>query len=400
EYDFDGIDLCLLNSDATLSVFSALGDPLVGSVGGTGQTVSVTASSGGVLPDGLFQLPQICLNDSEAPETDIEIKWLKDGEVICRDTITVFCKPPCGYLKEASIECDGPFYVWSGDIVNTSMFSIGEAHISFDPADGLSAYDTTIVFTTPLNMGDSESVQILIGAPAMPLDSICFTVTIHELYDDDEHLNCCQFEACIQLPDCRLVDGCFCEDLEAEVDLGFTVTVDPSDNLTYTFSAEGMFQDCDEIFWFVRRVNPNTPWDFGGDLSTVNYTFTSGGAYQVVLYVRRTDENGQRCEAAFGIDLNVAGPAATTLESRVKVYPNPANSDVFVKAPDAKAENGHARLQLYNASGQLARAYSVDLSQQAFGQPLKIDVRGLPPGIYILRGEAEDGAWTTRFIVE
>ncbi|MEM9528564.1 MAG: hypothetical protein AAGA31_18265, partial [Bacteroidota bacterium] len=294
EYDFDGIDLCLLNSDATLSVFSSLGDPLVGSVGGGGQTVSVTASSGGVLPDGLFQLPQICLNDSEAPETDIEIKWLKDGKVVCRDTITVFCKPPCGYLKEASIECDGPFYIWSGEIVSTSMFAMGEAHITFDPADGLSAYDTTIVFTTPLNMGDSEFVQILIGDPAMPLDSVCFTVTLHELHDDEEeHLNCCQFEACIQLPDCRLVDDCLCEDLKDEVALGATLTVDPDNSLSYTFTANGLFQECDDIFWFVQRLNPTGPSVGVGTGPSISYTFPGGGSYRIGLFVRRTDDNGE-----------------------------------------------------------------------------------------------------------
>ena len=204
-FDFDAIDLCLIGGgDASLAVYNALGNELTGNA--TANGVSISDQSNGILPSGAFRLPTVCLDGGEQPTYQIEIKWMNEKEVICRDTITVFCEPDCGYLTDVSVDCEDGAFVYTGTITNTSDVVMSEAYVQFADNLGLSAYNTTITFGSPLAPGASTTVQFSVGGPAGPGDLIKFTVVLHELDAGEDHTNCCAFEHCVELPDCQIID--------------------------------------------------------------------------------------------------------------------------------------------------------------------------------------------------
>ncbi|MBC6992602.1 PKD domain-containing protein [Neolewinella lacunae] len=403
DFDFDGIDLCVLGGSGTLSVFTSLGDPLTAVTNAGGSSVSVTATGGGALPNGLIRLPRICLDDPSQPVTLVEIKWLQGDGVVCRDTIRLECDPPCGYLKVDTIVCKEEFYVWAGNIVNTSAFPMGEAHITFPAAQGLSAWDTTIVLTGGLAPGGSFPINLFIGAPAGPLDSICFTVTLHQLGEDDEqHLNCCQFKVCIQLPDCQ-IEKCSCdndEELASLVNQGFGINFTGPAPLSYTFEPVADFTGCDSFTWEVRRLNPTGPWITVGSNVNQAYTFPSAGSYRVRMTVVRTDENGKVCTGNFirGINVLPVGTGGDTTTD-IGVFPNPASGEVFV-ITGTLDRNSPVTLQLYDVNAKLVRNYPLLADEATENNPVRLDLRGLPSGVYILRGSNATGPWTRRFVVQ
>ena len=148
-------------------------------------------------------MPQICIQTNSAPSQFLEIKWMKGDSVECRDTIELGCEPPCGYIPEEAIVCDPATgaWVWSGAIKNTSPYTMGEAHIIFTSPPGMQIYNTVISLGT-LVPGGTQTFTVSLGAPAQPGDSVCFIVALHALDDDAGHTQCCNFNDCIELPDC------------------------------------------------------------------------------------------------------------------------------------------------------------------------------------------------------
>ncbi len=411
-YTFDGIDLCLIGSDGALTVYSAIGDPLTGVVNAGGQSVSVFDPTGNVLPNGNIRLPRICIEDAEQPLHQIEVKWISNGGVVCRDTFEVFCTPPCGYLKEESIKCDEGFYVWSGEIVNTSSFTMGEAHIEFADSLGLAAYDTTIVFGTPLAPGQSQPIMLLIGSPAGPGDKITFTVTFHELGPDDYHLNCCQFEVCIQLPDCQ-IEKCDCENPEQfqqDVNLAFdSIGLPLVDPLAYRFDPRADFTSCDSIVWSVRRRSPNGPWQQLGSNQVQDYTFPTPGRYQIWMRVYRFADNGELCfvRNAF-ITYNIGssftgggiqGPDVGEFTYEVVVFPNPVEDGLQVIVPANINRSSKLMISVHDVQGRRTHDFSWDNLAPGGQRKVTLNVGDLPAGVYLLRGtDGVSADWTRRFV--
>jgi hypothetical protein len=411
-YSFDAIDLCLIGGDGTLGVYSSIGDPLVGTVGVGGQTVSIFSPDGSTLPNGVFGLPTICLEGSQNLINLIEIKWISDGGVVCRDTIEVKCTPPCGYLEELEVFCEGDVYVWTGTITNTSPFVMSEAYIDFEDSLGLDAYNTNIVFGTPLTTGASQNITIIIGSPAGPLDKISFTVTLHETGSDDHHLNCCQFDVCIELPDCR-IEVCTCEnedEFQADVNMGFdTIGLPAIGPLTYRFDPRAEFTGCDSIVWSVRPRNPNGPWLEIGSNQVQDYTFPSQGRYQIWMRVYRFDDDGKLCTPRnafrtinFGtgtVGGGVIGSVVTDITYDVEVFPNPADDEIQVVLPSSLNNGTEVNIDLYDFRGRMTKTFSWDNTSPGEQQTFQITVSDLPSGVYVLRGTGADGQrWNRRFV--
>ncbi|SEP95476.1 PKD domain-containing protein [Neolewinella agarilytica] len=397
--DFDAIDLCIIDGDGTLSVFGNLGDPIVGSVNTGGTTATFVPAGGGLLPDGFFQLPRICIDDNTVRDHTIEIKWMKDGEVICRDTVMAECDPPCGYLTEDTIVCEGDQYVWSGLITNTSDHPMSQAYISFDdPA--LAAYNTTIVFGSVLNTGDSESININIGAPASPGEEICFTVTLHELNDEDDHLNCCHFEVCITMPDCEISQPCSCDDddFEALVAQGFSVNLVGPSAFDYELLPKADFRECDVFRWRVRRVNPSTGWQVVGTQENQLYTFPGNFDYRIQMIVTRTADNGEVCQSFRyrSLDLREAVSSRPTFE--VFSYPNPTDDELFLEISGQLEGATVTNLQIFTIDGRPLQTFQTKALQTGSLEALRLNVSDLKPGAYLIRGENAGTTWTHRFI--
>jgi PKD repeat protein len=406
-FGINGIGICLIDSDATLNVYSSAIDPLIGVVTSP-TTATITMADGSDLPAGAISLPTICLADSEQPVHQIEIKYLVDGEVVCRDTVEVFCTPPCGFLTEKEIDCKAGFYVWSGQITNTSSFVMSEAYIAFDPASGLSGSNQNIVFGSPLPPGATTSIQIAIGSPAGPGDTICFTVIFHETGPDDFHLNCCAFDVCVVMPDCR-IEACICESdqaLREEISVGIDTMRLPLPGLAYRFSPVYEVSGCDELTWEVRRLNPTTNFLLISTDYVADYTFERTGRYQIRLRVTRTGDDGKVCTATtfrtFVIgngDSVSGGDPPTRVEvtpDDVILFPNPAQREINLSLAGKLLTSGQQIVTLQDLNGRGIRTYSLTATTPGTSQVFQLNVAALPEGIYLLRGT--DG-WAKKVVI-
>jgi hypothetical protein len=295
------------------------------------------------------------------------------------------------------VVCEGDQYLWQGNIVNTSDFTMGEAHIQFPLTSGLSAYDTTIVFGTAVPPGGAAFVGIEIGNPAGPGDTICFTVALHEVNDDNQHLNCCNFEACIIMPDC-LIDKCACEDLRELVQQGIdTIYIGPGPR-DYLLRPAAQLADCDQVEWIMRKLSPNEPWDNLGIGYTQEVSFTDNRLYQVAMIVTRTRPDGEVCPrrrvfAEYDFRNGTGTPGG---DDTLELFPNPAAVEVNLR-DDGQGYQIGGTIELYDTKGKRVRTYPAQPILP--GEVRRIDLKGLAPGLYLLRGKGADGAWAKRFIV-
>lgn len=400
-FDFDGIDLCLIGGgNAGLTVYNALGAPLQGNT--TVNGVSVVTASNGLLPPGNLFLPTICIDGGDDPEYQIEIKWLNDKEVVCRDTVTVFCEPDCGYLTDISIDCEDGAFVYTGTITNTSDAVMSEAHIHFADSLGLSAYNTTIVFGSPLPPGGSTAIQFPIGGPAGPGDSIKFTVILHELGTGDNHINCCEFEHCIELPDCQ-IEACNCDDPKEITDLvlqSFYLIALPDHPRAYRLTPLADFSSCDSIVWYSRQLNPiSTPFAVIGNNFVQDYTFPSSGFFRIGFRLYRTADDGTICTDAITRSFTVPATSVISNEgapmfSGVSMFPNPASVEATVVVPGELIPGSKVNISLYDFQGRKTRSFSWDNFTPGVQQRFQLDLSGLPAGIYLVRGDG----WTEKLI--
>lgn len=405
-FGINNIGICLIDSDATLNVYSSAIDPITGVVTGPG-TAMIAMADGSDLPAGAITLPTICLEDSEQPVHQIEIKYLVDGEVVCRDTVEVFCTPPCGFLTEEVIDCKEGAYIWSGTITNTSAFTMSEAYIAFDPASGLSGANQNIVFGSPLPPGATTSVQIVIPSPAGPGDTICFSVIFHETGPDDFHLNCCEFDVCVVMPDCR-IEECICksnQELREEINVGIDTMRLPQPGLAYRFSPVYEVTGCDALTWEVRRINPTTAFvELSTDL-VLDYTFAEAGRYQVRLTVTRTADNGEVCTATtartfvIGNGASAGTGAPDRLEEElptISVFPNPAHRVLHLSFADSELVAPRQVVELQDVNGRSVRRYPLMVLTPGTEEVFPLDVSSLPAGLYLLRGES---GWVRKVVI-
>lgn len=320
---FDEIGICVLSPQTTITLNNPLGSGWLTS-GYTNTAFSLLPDPiGSGVPTGAFTLPQMCLQTNVPPLQQIEIKWMKDGVVICRDTIEVFCEPPCGYLDEESIICEGNsgFYIYQGILNNNSGQTITEAFIQFNSPAGMGAYNQTINFA-PVAPGNSIPISFVIGPPALPGDTVCFTVTLHQLNDMGIPIQCCYFEHCIVLPDCGQNDECLCDqEFFAQV-AGGILTAQVTGN-TFIFGPfnASYFGACDTFMWTWGDTSPPT---YTTGPSDVTHSYTLPGIYKICMWVTRTLPSGEICEARVCTRVKVIG-----LIDPIDISPNPAAMTVF-----------------------------------------------------------------------
>jgi hypothetical protein len=201
---FDGVGLCMLSAGTTMTINNPFGSGwFTASYSPTVIDLNVGPPLGASLPLGLIQLPQICVQTSVAPSQFLEIKWMAGDSVVCRDTVELGCEPPCGYVRDEVIGCDSSSgsWAWAGAIVNTSAYTIGEAHFIFTTPAGMFPNNTTVSLGS-LVPGGTQAFNLTLGPPALPGDTVCFTVSLHATNDDAAHTQCCNFNDCVVLPDC------------------------------------------------------------------------------------------------------------------------------------------------------------------------------------------------------
>ncbi len=380
---FDGIDLCVLNPSGTITI-----DNPASSVWTTAlysSTVVELDYSGSTpfIPLGSVSLPTICVHSDDVYQL-VEIKWMHGADVICRDTISLFCEPPCGYVTEDSVYCeeDGQWY-FEFSIKNTSMVTMDEAYISFDdPA--LSGYNQTISLGGLAPGSVFGPIFILIGPPANPLDNICITVTLHELNHSSQHIECCQFSHCFILPDCGQNTDCLCDKhFQLEIEQGFSCTI--TTGFIGTFTPLGNLTSCDEVEW---RWDDGSPATNSIGNATVMHTFPAPGEYEVCMVVRRIDINGKECKAKYCKEVKVKQTEVPF------AYPNPTSDQLYIDWPEL--EHPTVEVHVVTLNNELVKRWSQDISNE--NSEKAYDINMLPPGVYILLMKSDNHHWTQRLI--
>jgi len=390
---FDEIALCMLSPATTLTINNPFGSGWT-TAGYTGTEVSFLPDGPGFVPNGVFSLPQICLQTNAPPSQLLEIKWMKDGEVVCRDTVSLFCEPPCGYIVQESVLCDAGTWTYQGQITNTSNQVINEAYISFNSPAGLGIYNVTVPLGV-LNPGaTSAPFNFGLGAPAMPGDTVCFTVTLHNVSSNGTTLECCAFEHCIVLPDCDTQEDCICDETFFEmVDAGFVVTQITSLDYLFSPTAFSYFGDCDVIVWtWGHSISPGTTYGPG----EITHTFPGRGLYHVCMTVYRTLPDGSQCKHMFCKYIKMVRGLPDILMEPITVYPNPNNGSFSLRI-DADW-NSPVHVSIQDNSGRVVDERIQ--SDKPLDNNINFQLTNLSPGLYILRIQFEDQEYSRKFVLQ
>ena len=388
---FDGIALCMLSPNTVMTIDNPFGSGWLTSYAPTLIELSPALSQGGTLPTGAFQLPQICLQTGQAPGQKLEVKWKQDGKTICRDTIELFCEPDCGYLFEEDIQCTASGWTLNALLKNTSSFTMGEANILVTAPAGMGPYGQAVSLGT-LAPGGTFPISLPLGPPALPGDSACFVIALHELGHDGQHTNCCNFTQCFVLPDCPAPAGCLCDSsFVVAVAQGFSCALDTA-ALSGAFAPAGSLTGCDTVSW---SWGDGTAPELTAGNSPAEHAFPGAGPYQVCMNVVRTDIAGNICEQSFCKEVGFTLIPPGRLTPPI-VYENPSDGD-FVVQLDPQL-SGEARFQLFDIHKRLVAKWNFSIKESGHLAP--VDIRGAPKGLYILIIESGRERWAEKVVVQ
>ena len=388
---FDGITVCILSPGVNMTINNPFGSGwFTNSYTPTVIELDVVPPIGTTLPLGVVTLPTICIQTNQAPPQFMEIKWMKDGEVICRDTIELSCEPPCGYISDETITCndDGTGgWNYSGIIHNTSNYTMGEAHVVFTSPAGLG--NQTIILGAGLPPGGTQAFSIVLGAPAMAGDTVCFTVSLHALDDDANHTQCCNFQDCIVLPDCMMGASCFCDNSMMDIFLQVIpyINVQPA-SYRAIFQPRNPICATDKVYWYFTDSNVIEQTS-GND--SVDHTFPGPGSYNVCMYVYRTETSGEQCSTESCVDMEF-----TDLDNTLLVYPNPTSAEFKVKVkPDWI---GPVTLRVFDINSRVITQREIPDPTALDFIPVNLGETG--SGIYLVEIVVDGKRWTRRVVIE
>ncbi len=389
---FDGIDLCLIGSGTTMTITNPFGSGwATGSYTPTMISLDVIPPLGASVPLGPLQLPMLCFQTQEEPPQFLEIKWMQGDSIVCRDTVPISCPPPCGYISNDSFLChaDGT-WTFFGLLHNTSDVTMGEAHFVF-PTLG---YDQTVPLP-PLPPGGTYLVNIPLGPPAMPGDTLCFTVSLHQLNDDSMHLYCCNFTDCIVVPDCP-GNLCACDESFFSLqDNGYKYAGSLTTPYEIRFSPGGWLSNCDRVLW--AWDDTSEPDTTVGNASA-SHKFPGDGKYDVCMSVVRESDEGEECrfEICNQIRINPYENDPALPGSEMTVYPNPAEGVFYVELKPRWAQP--VELQVYDVFGRLVEPPVV--YSKGGMEPIRVDLGTAADGVYLVELRSNGKRWIKRIVLQ
>jgi PKD repeat protein len=388
---FDGITLCMLTPGTSLT----LNNPFGSGWTTTGYTptviqLGVAPPLGTHIPLGTVQLPVLCVHTNHAPPQMLEIKWVQNDSILCRDTVPLTCEPPCGYILNDTILCDPATggWVFQGMIKNTSAYTMALANFVFTSSAGLNAYNQSIPLGN-LPPGGTYPFSIVLGAPAQTGDTVCFTVALHTVNDNNLHLHCCNFNDCIVLPNCNITEACVCNpSFPSSVALGiYHSPIHPPD-YSAMFSPIGPLLACDKVEW-TWSDSPVTNESTG--MTAVYHKFQGPGQVNICISVSR---NSGSCVS--NVCRNLVVLPQHTLYGDITVFPNPTHGPFVVGVEPSWS--GPLVLRLLDVHGRLVTTRQ--FGEDEYADLISVDPGYLPGGFYMLEVEAGGQKWIGKVIVQ
>lgn len=390
---FDGITLCLLPPSTTMTINNPFGSGWsTGSYTPTVIELDVVPPLGTSIPLGVVNLPTICIKREQAPPQQLEIKWMQGDSVLCRDTIEFFCEPDCGYLLEEVVACnDDGTWNYSGLIQNTSGFTMGEAHFVFTSPPGMGGNNQTITFPGGLPSGSSFPFNLTLTGPAMAGDTVCFTVALHELNETGQHLNCCNFQDCIVLPECSPL-ACFCDDVFNKFQqLGMNCTILASPPNTATFSPGAPLTSCDLVVWFWSDTPvPDTTYG----TASITHTFQGTSSFKACMQVYRYDVVNQ-VDCKYEVCKKVFFFLPQDPDELV-IYPNPSQGSFQVRS--GRPWPAAVQFRAINLYGQTVEQWEVGDADGDHRIP--VELGGLHKGVYLLEINSGGKRWLRKIVIQ
>lgn len=146
----------------------------------------------------------------------------------------------------------------------------------------------------------------------------------------------------------------------------------------------------DSCYWAV--INRS----FVCDWVDINPTSGQGSGVVELTYSENTTNSNRSCELNFnGQTINITqqstvGINENTLNSRIKIYPNPANDFVTIQNPDI---NGKTTLSIYTVAGQLLQQTPLTTTSQ------QVNTAALANGVYVFTVQNDAGITARKKVV-
>lgn len=162
-----------------------------------------------------FNLFDFCIQGVTTTDSVcIAVHWLQGGEILCTDTVKVFC-PECVQVVSDSVLCnaDGTYnFTFNG--INHSEYGINTiGFIGLPPAlSGWSDVVSLGVLIPPNGSFGPVNVTLPAGIGSAG-DTVCFDLVLRQVVQDSIDILCCYATHCIILPPC--------ETDSSEISLGF-----------------------------------------------------------------------------------------------------------------------------------------------------------------------------------
>lgn len=271
-------------------------------------------SGTGFIPLGTNITGDFCLTGYSTGLQQVEFSWLQvdpmtgDTIDVCPVVIDSDCPAPppplpCSDISDEVITCvdDMGNYTMTFNLSNnTHLFGTGFNALSY-ALSNLTTTGSMVVSPihnnlSPILMPGQTSFETLNISAAVPGDSLCFSITLHDQVVGGAYNNCCTADTvwCFVIPDDAPCSDTCCDSYNLDSlsqDVNQTVVNYAQDSCEICFNGE--FPDC--VNWYVDWGDGSTSIGTSVGSDTRCQTYETPTTYTACLYSWVLDMNGDTC---------------------------------------------------------------------------------------------------------
>ena len=435
-----GVNTRILTPDVTfdgLSLLNALQNGWVPDFDPESPVDIAWTHETGQTPDVIdFPLFEFCLEgQTNTDSVAIEVNWLNDQQVLCSDTLRVYC-PDCTTIVEDELTCyEGNEYVYTFSFVNGSPFDVNAVSLlnTEGTPDDLNNPGTYFLGAT-VPPGGTYTGYVAVDIGPIDEPEMCFDLVLRQIVGDEVNITCCYTTHCVELVSCEEFLGVFCVDPDLATDEECTDEVteicscngEEYLNLCYASNAGVQFYatppNCGVgtqplatdhpialeaqagttgsfLSWSVKGQDQNQNFDYfilrelhTNDASPRELVRVAANESNSYHFLAENAEAGLQNYEVIGVytdgRIRRSNPATIYVPglsevTTVHMYPSPASTELKVNVN----HTGLAVIDVFGSEGNLALQAKANFS----GGVIAIPLETLENGVYVLRIRFEDG---------